>query len=176
MRGGIVSLIFYLLLFTGQLNAQNGGGQVQRGMAVLGIWSMHNISTGAIGWSHEDGSSKYFNQMNVLWNTVNFGLALSGVFSSGSEWGYEKSLKTEKLFLINAGLDLVYLGVGAGMLVRSNAVTKNSERLKGYGQSLLLQGGFLLVFDGAMFLILRNSRKNIAASGTRDGLTLNYTF
>ena len=44
------------------------------------------------------------------------------------------------LLLLNAGLDLAYIGTGAYLLTRPG--------LAGHGAGVALQGGFLLLFDG----------------------------
>ena len=50
------------------------------------------------------------------------------------------------------GLDLAYMVTG--LLLRNNAKKNNAEESmnKGYGNSLILQGGYLLFYD-AIFLI-----------------------
>ena len=55
--------------------------------------------------------------------------------------------------MINAGLDLAYIGTGAWLTQKSKTTTKKPERLEGFGNSLLMQGGFLLLFDGIMFAV-----------------------
>ena len=62
-------------------------------------------------------------------------------------------LRTENLYLFNAGLDVAYLATGFYLLEkgRNTTASGSAERWQGYGQSLLLQGGFLLLFDGFQF-------------------------
>jgi hypothetical protein len=93
--------------------------------------------------------------MNLGWGVVNG--VLAGVslvhFKKSKPSGLDfaqtvrEQQKIEKLFLINGGLDLAYLGAGAWMLEKSKTNTPKPEQWKGFGNSLLLQGGFLLVFD-----------------------------
>jgi hypothetical protein len=70
---------------------------------------------------------------------------------------FDKSIltqhKTEKIFLINTGLDVAY--ISAGLLLRSNAKINLSKRdqFNGFGNSLLMQGGFLFLFDLTAYLI-----------------------
>jgi len=131
------------------------------GMYVLGSWALLNIATGAYGWSTQTGSSKYFYQMNLFWNTVNLGIAgfaLASAYASDAtllspQQMIDKHLTTEKVLLINAGLDVLYMASGALMAGKSKSSTKRPELLKGYGQSLLLQGGFLLVFDVVLYVV-----------------------
>jgi hypothetical protein len=134
------------------------------GMMVLGSWAILNIATGAYGMSTQTGSSKYFYQMNLFWNTVNLGIAgyslISGYLTDISllshEQMVEKHMFTEKLLLINAGLDVLYMATGGFLISKSKSNTKRPELLKGYGQSLILQGGFLLVFDTLLYFILHD--------------------
>jgi len=134
------------------------------GMMVLGSWAILNIATGAYGMSTQAGSSKYFYQMNLFWNTVNLGIAgyslISGYLTDISllshEQMVEKHMFTEKLLLINAGLDILYMATGGFLISKSKSSTKRPELLKGYGQSLILQGGFLLVFDTLLYFILHD--------------------
>ena len=136
------------------------------GMVVLGSWAILNLSTGAYGWSRYTGPNQYFHQMNLFWNVVNLsiaGFALYGnIRTNYNMWEQgvflEKQLKTQNLFLINAGLDIAY--VGGGFLLRhlSGRYSKNSDRLKGYGNSVILQGAFLFVFDLVMYGLQRSHR------------------
>ncbi len=136
------------------------------GMVVLGSWAILNISTGAYGWSRYTGQSKYFHQMNLFWNVVNLsiaGIALYGnAHTDYSMWEQgmflEKHLKTQNLFLINAGLDIGYMGGGLLLRHLSERYPNNSDRLKGYGNSVILQGAFLFVFDLVMYGLQRNHR------------------
>ena len=71
-----------------------------------------------------------------------------------------RHLKTEKLFLINSGLDVGYMGAGLLMRHISTNSEKRGELLKGYGNAVILQGGFLLVFDMAMYFIFNKQLVN----------------
>ena len=127
------------------------------GMAVLGSWGVLNLGVGAVGWtSSTDPTSRYFYEMNVIWGAADFGAALLGY--AGTQKNKNKKLtaaetleeqkKIEKIFLINEGLDVVYLGAGAYLTLEGHS--RNSPIMKGYGSSVLLQGAFLLIFDGLM--------------------------
>jgi hypothetical protein len=59
----------------------------------------------------------------------------------------------QNIFLLNAGLDAAYIATGLYLRERSKNSPNHSNRLKGYGNSLFLQGGFLMVFDIAMYFI-----------------------
>jgi len=136
------------------------------GMVVLGSWAILNISAGAYGWSRYTGQNQYFHQMNLFWNVVNLsiaGIALYGnTHTDYSVWEQgmflEKQLKTQNLFLINAGLDIGYMGGGILLRHLSGRYPNNSDRLKGYGNSVILQGAFLFVFDLVMYGLQRSHR------------------
>lgn len=140
----------------------------KNGMLVLGSWALANIATGAYGWSKFEGPKQYFHQMNLFWNTVNLGIAGFGFYSAlntdistftGQEM-LDDHLKFERILLINSGLDLLYIGTGAYMSYLSKHRAKRKDMLKGYGHSLMLQGGFLLGFDAVLYLIKRSHRLN----------------
>ncbi len=136
------------------------------GMMVLGGWAVANIATGAYGWSQFDGQQKYFHQMNFFWNTVNLGIAGYalynnaqtdfGLFTEGE--GVRQHLRTERILLINNGLNLGYIGTGMFLRHRATRNEKRVDLFRGYGNSLILQGGFLFLFDSTLYLLLRNQR------------------
>jgi hypothetical protein len=92
--------------------------------------------------------------MNVAWNLVNLGIASIGYYSSmnpDTTITLMNSLKEqsniEKILLFNAGLDIAYVMTGFYLKERAKSSENNSDRFKGYGNSLILQGTFLFVFD-----------------------------
>jgi hypothetical protein len=138
------------------------------GLYILGSWALLNIGTGAAGWYHYQGEKQYFHQMNLFWNTINLAIAAGGIFSNNNidlsllndQQMMAKHLQTENIFLINAGLDLLYMAAGYGMIHQASKYPKQYERLRGYGKSVILQGAFLMVFDAAAFAWQRNFRLN----------------
>jgi hypothetical protein len=131
------------------------------GMYVLGSWAIANILIGIYGWNKKSGSSRYFHQMNFFWNIVNLAIAGYALFqfsnTNPSVLTFADSLtehlKTKNLFIINAGLDIIYIIIGLFLLKRAGKPTKNPDRLKGFGHSIILQGGFLFVFDLVMYAL-----------------------
>ncbi len=135
----------------------------QRGLAVLGGWAAGNLLVSGIATGQTDGSAHYFHQMNIGWGAVNLALAATGYAAArrvarapgdrADRPGTVRSqLRTENLYLLNAGLDAAYLATGLFLLEKNhNPSADNPERWLGYGQSLLLQGGFLLLFDGFQY-------------------------
>lgn len=157
------------------------------GMKVLGSWAIANIGVGVAGWANsQGGSNKSFYQMTTIWGAVNLGAAILGYTNVQKNknnlltpvQNLREQQKIEKIFLINAGLDFVYIGAGAYMLHRGN-VNRFNE-LRGYGSSIIIEGVFLLLFDGTMYTsqkingnkLTRFLKKNpIAFNGTTIGIT-----
>jgi hypothetical protein len=130
----------------------------KNGMLVLSSWGAANIIVGAIGQSSSNSETKYFHQMNLIWGSVNLAIAAPTYFSlnrKSQNFSLAGSVKLqsviEKTFLLNAGLDLVYITAGAYSIEKGNNDSKR-DLYKGYGKSLLLQGGGLLLFDVTMYL------------------------
>lgn len=132
----------------------------QNAMLVLGSWAAANILVGAYGNFKATGEAKYFHQFNTAWNIVNLGIAAFGYFnavnSDPSSMTNVEIIKDfnslQNFLLLNAGLDVAYIATGFYLKERSKN-SSSSERLRGYGNSLLLQGGFLLAFDVALYFI-----------------------
>jgi len=145
------------------------------GMAVLGGWAIGNITLGAYGWAQYSGQQKYFNQMNLFWNTVNLSIAGFALYKNyhtdaslfDAQEILARHLQTEKILLINSALDIGYIGTGFLLRHLSTRSDQRSELLNGYGNSLILQGGFLFVFDLCLYGILRNQRLDFL-----DGLNI----
>jgi hypothetical protein len=51
-------------------------------------------------------------------------------------------------------------------------VANNAERLRGFGRSIILQGGFLLAFDLAQFAVLSSDNAEIKSLLLQSGLQL----
>lgn len=163
--GLLVVFMFFILgaqsqdsLWTKRLAIQQKANRI--GMISLVSWSTTNLAGGLYFRNETSGSSKYFHEMNAMWNTVNFGIGVAGLIQeyNQKQVDYPEYLKLQKkyerVFLINSGLDLIYMGVGSSMAFSD----KSNERSTGYGQSLILQGGYLLLFDGLMYVIHRKNR------------------
>ena len=138
----------------------------RKGLTVLGSWAGANLITNGILLTNASGSDKYFYQMNVYWNVVNGALAGLGVLQAKKTRAglspfqtLEEQSNTEKTFLVNTGLDVAYVMTGVYLLEKSKNSADSQEKLKGYGQSVILQGGFLLLFDGIMYVVHRSHLK-----------------
>lgn len=138
---------------------------IGRGLAVLAGWALLNLIGGGYLLRQADRRypSFYFHGMNVGWGAVNAALACWGILRlhftvpAGLQLAevVQSQLYYENLFLLNAGLDVAY--VMTGFYLRTQAAVPGQsrpERLLGFGQALWVQGGFLLVFDAAMWSLL----------------------
>jgi len=159
------------------------------GMIVLGSWAVGNILLGAYGNQKATGEAKYVHQFNAMWNLVNLGIATFGYLNATtldpSAMSNREILKEfgslQNLLLLNAGLDVAYVATALYLKERAKS-SENGERLRGYGNSLLLQGAFLLVFDSAMYFIHENNASinlypqigNLMGGSIGIGITWNF--
>lgn len=139
-------------------------------MLVLGSWAVGNMALGLGLYNQHQGEERYFHLMNAGWNVVNLGLATAGYLSAiktdPASFDLFQTIneqhKLQKIFLFNAGLDVGYILGGLYLRERSLRVEKNAERLRGFGKSIILQGGFLFAFDLAAYLVQASGNKAIA--------------
>ena len=158
-------------------------------MLGLGSWATSNFVVSGIGWNQAKSTeSTYFHQMNVMWNLVNIGLAVPGYIKAtkaNTDLNYETTLleqrKTEKIFLINTCLDVAYVSSGFLLLKKSKEIGTQQQRLNGFGISLIVQGGFLFLFDLTAYFfhtshgrsLTKNPIGSIGMSSNGIGLTWN---
>ena len=170
-----------ILLFAGLLLSQSIFGQVtnfqkefnsinENLMLSLGSYAVVNFAiSGAAYFSSEDEYSKRFHEMNVMWNTVNIGLAIPGYIKARRGGGpvtmaelVKAQKKTETIFLVNDVLDIGYIAAGIWMREVAPNQLDQEDLFNGYGNSLILQGSFLLVFDAAAYYIHHSHGKDLA--------------
>jgi hypothetical protein len=165
-------------------------GIQKRSMVALAGWSAANIVASGIATDTRNREMRYFHQMNVMWGGINLAIAGLGYWGAGREKIDNPALadvlkhqnRIEKTYLINAGLDVVY--VGAGLLMNKTSDNqKNPEKFKGYGNSIMLQGGFLLLYDAIIYTIHRNHGKQLKGMSEKlvlnagpGSISLTYTF
>jgi hypothetical protein len=134
----------------------------RNGMIALGSWGVGNIIVGTAGaLTTKQGSTMFsFHLMNASWNVVNLGIALPAYFGARKrlkkEYDIPGSFKLQRqqetLYTINMAADVLYVGSGVFMQEFGNRYSNANVRdsFKGMGYSLILQGGFLLIFDAVM--------------------------
>lgn len=153
------------------------------GMKVLGSWAVVNLVSGTIGYYRATGENRYFHQMNAFWNTVNLGIAGYSLLKSPAlhetlSATLSEQNSIEKMLLFNAALDAGYIMTGFYLKERAKNQS-NPNRFRGYGNSLILQGGFLMAFDWALYLVLNNHSKSlhpIIEGLSFTGNTLRFTY
>ncbi|MBF9219692.1 DUF6992 family protein [Hymenobacter ruricola] len=133
-----------------------------QGLAVLAAWVLLNLLVSGHFLARADRRlpAYYFHGMNVGWGLVNAVLAFWGIYHlepiapAGLRLAdvVQAQLFNENLFLLNAGLDVAYVMTGYYLQARAALPAEpRPARLLGFGRSLRLQGGFLLVFDVVMW-------------------------
>lgn len=124
-------------------------------MLTLGSYAMGNFAISGAGYfAAQDEYTKRFHEMNVMWNTVNFGLALPGYLKAkknAGDWDAvemeRQQRKTQSIFLINSAVDIGYIATGVYLRGEANNRSDDSDLFRGYGDSMVLQGSFLFAFD-----------------------------
>ncbi len=128
------------------------------GSGVLLAWAVGNIAVGVVGnVTADDEQTRAFHQGNWGWNVVNLVIGGIGVYNAmtadPASFDYDKTrgaVNGARLaFVINGVLDCVYMGTGAWLWERG--LRTDEPIMTGWGQALVLQGGFLLAFDLVMW-------------------------
>ena len=177
MKKKLLLFVLIQILFSGWILAQSLEPDLNRinenrlnmnsnGMLILGGWAVSNLVVGGIGMTQTTGNTRYFHQMNAAWNSVNLAIAGFGYYGMRSQSTDISLAETitefhnfEKILLFNAGLDVGYMAIGAYLWERG--VRKESNRLIGYGQSMILQGGFLFTFDLILYFMSRSESSKL---------------
>ncbi|MGZ4078924.1 MAG: DUF6992 family protein, partial [Bacteroidia bacterium] len=88
---------------------------------------------------------------------------------------------TESVYLASAALDLLYSSLGLYLTEKAKSDFSNHDKWKGWGNSLIYNGGFLFLFDTSMFIIHKHNGKklynmmekvNISAGGAGLKITM----
>ncbi len=151
----------------------------------LGGFALANIAVGAVAAGQTTGETQQFHKMNVYWNLFNLGIAGAGLLGSRKRSADTETLadavrqheNMKQILLVNAGLDVAYV-VGGGYLrerarAKTNVNPDKADQLRGYGKSIMFQGGFLLAFDLVNYFIFKNrgdKQERLLLSPTPDGV------
>lgn len=144
-------------------------------MGVLLGWSVGNIAVGAGGWAlADDVEWRSFHQMSIAWNGINVAIALPGLIgglreqTSGLDLAttLRRSAQLKTSFAFNAGLDVGWVALGAWMAERG--LRTEDARFTGFGRSMMLQGGFLLVFDTVLLVLRTRADKGLLVGPAFD--------
>lgn len=160
-------------------------------MLVLGGWAIGNMAVGAAGalTTPTGTEANYFHQMNIYWNVVNLGIAVPAYIGARKHRDasltipqtFDKQRSVENVYLINVALDVAYTGTGLWMHERGNDLDgKRGEVLSGFGNSLMLQGGFLLVYDVVNYSVharhWKKTRSKLWEQLQFNGTSIQYSF
>lgn len=138
------------------------------GMTSLNAWAVSNIAVGGIAYNGSAGKERYFHQMNIFWNVVNLGIGIPGLIGTYKsreqdfESVYKYQKKLENVYVLNMGLDIGY--IATGWALNNFGKTKTGEiadRFKGYGNSLVMQGSYLLLHDLVMYFFYKSNNKRL---------------
>ncbi len=136
-------------------------------MISLNSWAVGNITYGTIANFNSTGEAKYFHQMNAIWNVVNLGIGIPGIigaYKKKSPMSFQEvnnyQHRLEKVYFVNAGLDVAYITSGLALRVFGKGKpTDVRHRLQGYGNALMMQGGYLLIHDIAAILMYKTNTR-----------------
>lgn len=128
------------------------------GMIAFSSWTGANLIAGTLGVLTTEGETQHFFEMNLYFNAVNLGLAIPGLIGAvkakRTGLSFEQSVKevqkVKTVYLVNGALDFTY--ITAGFLLREMSRNNSNDislknRLAGYGNALIVQGSFLLIYD-----------------------------
>lgn len=154
------------------------------GMQTLGLWALTNIAVGTFASLSTTGETQAFWQMNAGWNIINAGIASMGYFSQSIPntllGTIQEQHSIETILAVNAGLDIAYM-IG-GLYLREKAKTAdNPDRLRGFGNAIILQGAFLFVFDTILYAVNAQHGKELSPiiqslNISPQGIGFNITF
>ena len=112
----------------------------------LAAWSVGSMIVGGIQLFSPNPFTKAFGLQNLVWGSIDGGIAYYGHRKLvTTNWTLAdkqaERLKFRKILLINTLLDFGYLGLGLALYRARNS------KWHGHGAGVMLQGGFLLLFD-----------------------------
>ncbi|MBD1398132.1 hypothetical protein H9Q13_13235 [Pontibacter sp. JH31] len=138
------------------------------GMLALGVWALVNILISSIKLTKSSRNKRYFFQMNIYWNIVNLIIAGASLYYTLSIDPTVRTLAESvdfhywclKLLYLSIGLDLAFLLLAAYLKELSKSSPKTEQYL-GWGQSIMLQGFFLLVLDVTLAVLLEGRAEQL---------------
>ena len=146
---------------------QTQGRLNKDGAIGLSSWAITNVGYSGYQLSRASGQEYHFHKMNLIWSSIDLAIGIPTFIRSHRIYKGKVQLKLDKynpkkylaIYSLNSWLDLAYIGAGFIMKSRASHST-DPNRLKGYGNSFIMQGGFLFSFDTVMYLLHRKLYKN----------------
>ena len=161
-----------------------------RGTKTMAVWGLANVSAGTVGYFAATADDwKYFHAPNAFCGLINTGVSVLGFRNIRLERAekfnhqlyYNRYQANKKLYLIDAGIDVLILGAGTGLSSFARTDKSNPALFRGVGSAIALQGAVRLLWDNIMYYshVSMNTRwyrimDEISISGT--GLGLSYNF
>ncbi len=127
-------------------------------MAILLGWGVANVGIGLFRRKLNNQARRYFWQMNLAWGAVDAliaGLTLRALATDYTRFATDRAFQATQVKVIGFNIFLDVLYVLGGLALLKVNVKKRSARRQGYGRSIVVQGGFLLVLDAVLFVLLR---------------------
>ena len=137
-----------------------------RGLQFLGGFALANMAASGYMYYHTKGVDKSFHEMNVMWNSVNTVIAVASLLPKDkNDMSLAKTLSwqsnTESTYIAAAALDLVYSTAGLYLTEKAKTDFTNHDKYKGWGNSLIYNGGFLFLFDTGMYIAHKRNGKKL---------------
>lgn len=135
---------------------ENFYGYQQRRMSLLLGWGLFSIVAGLLAQRNPRAFWKQFGLQALTWGAIDAALALFGLngankkeerFALGELGARDEAKEARgfyRILLINTGLDVLYIAGGAWLLQRF----KGRDDRQGMGVGVMVQGVWLLLFDG----------------------------
>ena len=135
---------------------------------VLSGWSILNLTISPLSSKslfNPVTVSDHFHSSNFNWNTLNIGIVGLGYYStyrsSHKNWTMSelsiRKKRIERTLAINTALDFLYIAAGVFLKYATNPNdVVNYPLYQGNGNSLILQGSFLLIFDSVFLRKFKN--------------------
>lgn len=156
------------------------------GMSVLLGWSLANMGVSSVGWARAETPEWIaFHQGNIGWNAVNMALALPGVLAAYQDDPAQHTLgdslrlshASRVAFAFNTGLDVGWVMMGMWLIERGERL--GDPQLLGLGRSMIVQGGFLFLFDLALWMKRAAKHRRFVATpviGEQLGVRISTSF
>lgn len=106
-------------------------------------WSALSVLAGVALVMRGDALWQSFGIQAIAWGLIDAGVALAGVVAKRARSAEQQRVWLRRVLWINAGLDVIYIAVGAGVV----AWGAGDPAWAGHGWGVIVQGAFLLVFD-----------------------------
>jgi hypothetical protein len=182
-------IVIFISIFVSNIFCQTTADITQQcrrtqlnGMYALSGFAVSNIAVSTFSLGGSNNANQSFHQMNIGWNGVNLILGASGIWqqcknkpATNLQEAIKQSIKTEKIFLTNAALDVAYI-IG-GFYVRETRYRQPEQwnQRTGWGNAIIYNGSFLLLFDGVMYAINRKYTNKLlsATRGIQIGFSNN---